>query len=59
MEKEKRAELLQRPRDLTLISRMELSASTIKAVSPLPLREDVPPNEVRVPAVKAEAARDP
>lgn len=38
---------------------MELSASTVKAVSPLPLREDDPPNEVSVPAVKAEAARDP
>lgn len=38
---------------------MELSASTVKAVSPLPLREDDPPNEVSVAAVKAEAARDP
>jgi len=42
-----------------LISRREVSASTVKAVSPLPLREDVPPKEVRVAAVKAEAARDP
>lgn len=44
---------------ITLISRMEVSASKVTAVSPLPLREDVPPKEVRVAAVKAEAARDP
>lgn len=46
-------------KDTTLISRMEFSASTIIAVSPLPLREDVPPKEVSVAAVRAEAARDP
>lgn len=44
---------------LTLISLREVSASTVRDVSPLPLREDVPPKDVRVPAVKAEAARDP
>lgn len=38
---------------------MEVSVSTVIAVSPLPLREDVPPEEVRVAAVEAEAARDP
>lgn len=43
----------------TLISRKEVSASTVKAVSPLPLREEVPPKDVSVPAVRAEAARDP
>lgn len=44
---------------ITLISRMDVSASTVIAVSPLPLREELPPMEVRVAAVKAEAARDP
>lgn len=38
---------------------MDVSASTVKAVSPLPLREDVPPKDVSVAAVKAEPARDP
>ena len=44
---------------ITLISRIDVSASTVIDVSPLPLREEVPPKDVRVPAVKAEAARDP
>lgn len=44
---------------ITLISLRDVSASRVTAVSPLPLREDVPPRDVRVPAVKAEAARDP
>lgn len=44
---------------VTLISLKEVSASTVKVVSPLPLREDDPPKDVRIPPVKAEAARDP
>lgn len=42
-----------------MISLKDDSASRVRAVSPLPLREDVPPRDVRVPAVKEEAARDP
>lgn len=44
---------------VTLISLKEVSASTVRDVSPLPLREDVPPKDGRIPPVKAEAARDP
>lgn len=47
------------PITVTLISRIEVSASMVIAVSPLPLRKEVAPTELRDAAVKAEAARDP
>lgn len=47
------------PSGPTLISLKDVSASTVKVVSPLPLREDVPPKDGRIPPIKAEAARDP
>lgn len=41
---------------ITLISRKDVSASTVKVVSPLPLLDNVPPKEVRVAVVREEAA---
>lgn len=43
----------------TLISRMETSVSAVKDVSPLPLREDVPPREVRVAPDIVDAREEP
>lgn len=43
----------------TLISLMDASVSAEMDVSPLPLREDVPPREVRVAPEIVDAREDP
>ncbi len=43
----------------TLISFMDASVSAEMDVSPLPLREDVPPREVRVAPETVDAREDP